>query len=150
MPPHRRLLTVFLPVLIAVFIILSGVLPASAETLVITIRDIRNSDGDIRIAVYNSADSFLVDGQVAASRTLSAKEGEVEVVFTNLQPGTYAAAALHDENGSGDFDTNFIGIPREGYGFSNSAQAGLGPPEFEDASVKLGRIASETELSLSY
>ncbi len=150
MPPHRRLLTVFLPVLIAVFIILSGVLPASAETLVITIRDIRNSDGDIRIAVYNSADSFLVDGQVAASRTLSAKEGEVEVVFANLQPGTYAAAALHDENGSGDFDTNFIGIPREDYGFSNGAQAGLGSPDFEDASMRLGRITSETDLSLSY
>ncbi|MBT3170706.1 MAG: DUF2141 domain-containing protein [Rhodospirillaceae bacterium] len=150
MPPRRRLLTVFLSVLIAVFIIFSGALTASAETLVITVRDIRNSDGDIRISIYNSADSFLVDGQVAATQTLSAQAGDVEVVFAGLRPGTYAAAAFHDENGSGDFDTNFIGIPREGYGFSNGAEAGLGPPDFEDASVQLKHIASETDLSLSY
>ncbi len=150
MPAHRRLLAVFLLTVMAVFTIAAGALPAGAETLVVTVRDIRSSDGEIRIAVYNSADSFLVDGQVTASRTLSAREGDVEVVFAGLQPGTYAAAAFHDENGSGDFDTNFIGIPREGYGFSNGAEAGLGPPDFEDASVQLNNIASETDLSLSY
>ena len=150
MPPHQRLLTVFLSSLIAVFIIAAGALSADAETLVVQIRDIRNSDGKIHVALYNSAESFLVDGQVLESQTLSAQEGIVEVVFANLQPGTYAAAAFHDENSSGEFDTNFIGIPREGYGFSNGAQAGFGPPNFEDASVQLSRIVAETELLLSY
>ena len=147
MPPHHRLLTVFLSSLIAVFIIAAGALSADAETLVVQIRDIR---GKIHVALYNSAESFLVDGQVLESQTLSAQEGIVEVVFANLQPGTYAAAAFHDENSSGEFDTNFIGIPREGYGFSNGAQAGFGPPNFEDASVQLSRIVAETELLLSY
>ncbi len=150
MSPRRRLLSAFLPALLFAIIIAIGVLPASAETLIITVRDIRSSDGDIRISIYSSADSFLVDGQTAATRTLSAQEGDVEVVFADLMPGTYAAAAFHDENRSGDFDTNFIGIPREGYGFSNGAQARLGPPDFEDASVSLSQIGSETDLSLTY
>ena len=150
MPPRYRLLKIFAPALLAVFLIAGGALTSYAEMLVVTVRDIRSSDGDIRISVYNSADSFLVDGQTAATRTLSAQEGDVEVVFADLMPGTYAAAAFHDENRSGDFDTNFIGIPREGYGFSNGAQARLGPPDFEAASVSLSQIGSETELSLTY
>jgi uncharacterized protein (DUF2141 family) len=150
MPPHRRLLTIFISTILSALIIATGFLPASAETLVVTVRDIRNSDGDIRIALYNSADNFLVDGQTAAMRTLSAQAGELEVVFADLAPGIYAAAAFHDENGSGEFDTNFLGLPREGYGFSNDAQAILGPPDFEDAAVQLVSTVSETELSLSY
>lgn len=71
-------------------------------------------------------------------------------VFANLRPGIYAAAAFHDENRSGDFDTNFIGLPREGYGFSNGARALLGPPAFEDASVELVRSSAETDLPMNY
>jgi uncharacterized protein (DUF2141 family) len=146
----RRMLKTFLPALLSAIIFTGGVLPVSAETLIITVRDIRSSDGDIHISVYNSADSFLVNGQTAATQTLSAQEGDVEVVFADLKPGTYAAAAYHDENRSGDFDTNFIGIPREGYGFSNGATAGFGPPDCEDAAVSLSQIGSETDLGMSY
>ena len=146
---RRRFPTTFLFALLSAIIFVVGVLWASAETLTITVRDIRSGDGDIRISVYNSANSFLVDGQTAVTRTLSAQEGDVEIVFAGLKPGTYAAA-FHDENRSGDFDTNFIGIPLEGYGFSNGARASLGPPDFEDASVFLSQIGSETDLSLTY
>ena len=143
MPPRYRLLKIFAPALLAVFLIAGGALTSYAEMLVVTVRD-------IRIALYNSADDFLVDGHTAATQTVSARQGIVKFVFVNLRPGDYAAAAFHDENRSGDFDTNFIGIPREGYGFSNGAEAELGPPDFEDASVKLVQIVSETELLLNY
>ena len=116
----------------------------------VTVRDIRSNDGNIRIALYNSTDNFLVDSRTAATQSLSAQRGDMTFVFANLRPGNYAAAACHDENRSGDFDINFIGLSREGYGFSNGAQALLGPPDFEDTSVKLIQISAETELPLNY
>jgi len=134
----------------AVFLIFTAMHSARADSLVVTVRDVRSNEGDIRIALYSSAYNFLVDGRTAATQSLSARRGDVKVVFANLQPGIYAAAAFHDENRSGDFDTNFIGMPREGYGFSNGAQAVLGPPDFEEASVKLVRITAETDLLLNY
>ncbi|MDP7345042.1 MAG: DUF2141 domain-containing protein, partial [Alphaproteobacteria bacterium] len=137
MPPRYRLLKIFAPALLAVFLIAGGALTSYAEMLVVTVRYIHSSEVDIRIALYNSADDFLVDGHTAATQTVSARQGIVKFVFVNLRPGDYAAAAFHDENRSGDFDTNFIGIPHEGCGFSNGAEAELGPPDFEDASVKL-------------
>ena len=124
--------------------------PGRADTLVVTVRDIRSNEGDIRIALYNSADNFLVDGRTAATQSLSAQEGAVTFVFANLRPGIYVAVAFHDENRSGDFDTNFIRLPREGYGFSNGARALLGPPVFEDASVELVRSSAETDLPMNY
>ncbi len=147
MPPRRRLLSIFTPALLAVLLTAGGALSSSAETLVVTVRDIRSSEGDICIALYNSAENFLVDGQTTASQSLSAQAGEVKSVFADFQPGNYAAAAFHDENRSGDFDTIFIGIPGEGYGFSSGARALLGPPDFEDALVELVRSVAEPTCS---
>jgi hypothetical protein len=47
---------------------------------------------------------------------LSAK-GKIE----NLQPGEYAVFALHDGNGNGKVDSNFVGVPTEGFGVPNLA-----------------------------
>ena len=35
---------------------------------------------------------------------------------------------------NGELDTNFIGLPKEGFGFSNDAMGRMGPPGFDAAS----------------
>jgi uncharacterized protein (DUF2141 family) len=65
------------------------------------------------------------------------KKGEVEVVFENLPAGDYAISILHDVNKDGKMNTNFMGIPKEGYGFSNNVMGTMGPPSFEKAKFKL-------------
>jgi uncharacterized protein (DUF2141 family) len=60
------------------------------------------------------------------------------VVFSNLEPGRYAAIAFHDENDNGKLDQNFLGVPNEPYGFSNDAQGFLAPPAFDAAAMALG------------
>lgn len=52
------------------------------------------------------------------------------------QSGDYALALVHDENGNGRMDT-FLGMPREGFGFSRDAPVRFGPPRFEDARFAL-------------
>jgi uncharacterized protein (DUF2141 family) len=50
-----------------------------------------------------------------------------------LKPGKYAFKYFHDENNNNKkMDTNVIGIPKEGYGFSNNAKGRFGPPDFKD------------------
>ena len=55
----------------------------------------------------------------------------------NLKPGMYAISVLHDENSNKDMDQSKIGIPKEGYGFSNNASISLGPPSFQKAKIEL-------------
>lgn len=120
-----------------------------AADLMVTIHHVRSAAGVISVAVYDSEMSFLMNGSQIASADVMAMPGDTPVLFKNLPPGTYAVAAFHDENGSGMFDTNFLGLPIEGYGFSNHAMAFLGPPSFRDAAVQVESVVS-TDLVLSY
>ena len=49
-----------------------------------------------------------------------------------LPAGTYAVQVMHDANGNDKLDTNFMGIPVEGYGFSNNP-TGLRKATFDEA-----------------
>jgi uncharacterized protein (DUF2141 family) len=59
------------------------------------------------------------------------------VYFKDLPPGEYAAVAFQDVNGNGILDKNFLGIPKEPFGFSNGARGSAGPPKFSAAAVTL-------------
>jgi len=59
-------------------------------------------------------------------------------------------AVVHDENMDGKLDTNWVGIPTEGYGFSNDAKATLGPPSFSAASFLYNGEDMKMTISLHY
>ena len=68
----------------------------------------------------------------------------------DVAPGTYALADVHDDNMNGRLDTTWVGIPTEGYGFSNGVKALVGAPSFSSASFPYdGRILDPT-ISLQY
>ena len=57
--------------------------------------------------------------------------------FDGLPSGGYAVSLFHDENGNGKLDT-FVGIPREGVGFSRNPALMFGPPKFNAARFAVG------------
>ena len=61
------------------------------------------------------------------------------VTFEGVPFGTYALKVFHDENDNGKLDTNFVGMPKEAFGFSNDAMGRFGPPDFDAASFELGQ-----------
>lgn len=104
-------------------------------TLRVTVENLKNSKGQIVIAIFASKDDYLKkpvgEAAVAIRDDLT---GETE--FADLTAGTYAVAAYHDKNANGDLDT-FLMVPREDYGFSNDARSLVGPPSFKSAAVEL-------------
>lgn len=134
---------------------------AAAGELRVTVEGIRSTRGIVLIGVYDTARSFLravdaadepgflVDPERFGAVALRAnKARESGVVFTNLQPGRYAVVVLHDENGNGHLDKDFLGFPTEPYGFSNGAEGFLGPPSFSDAAMALGPGDSAVRIGL--
>lgn len=69
--------------------------------------------------------------------------------FDNLPQGTYAMTALHDENGNGKLDT-FLGIPREGFAFSNNPRIGFGPPSYSKVRFNIGAARALVRLQFKY
>ena len=70
--------------------------------------------------------------------------------FLYIPRGTYALAVIHDENRNGELDTNWLGVPTEGYGSSSDAKAALGAPSFSAAKVRYDGGSLDLEISLHY
>ncbi len=54
-----------------------------------------------------------------------------------LPYGEYAIAIFVDANGNGKMDKNFLGIPKEQYGFSNNVMGRMAAPSFEQAKFEV-------------
>ena len=115
------------------------VFPASlpAADLEITVEGVRNAKGTVRLVLHDKPEKFP-RGKATAHLDLAARKGTVRGVLSGLAAGTYGLSLLHDENDNGRMDSNFIGLPKEGYGFSNDARATLGPPSFAAAAFTVG------------
>ena len=85
-----------------------------------------------------------------ANVKIRALEGSLEFVFENIPNGKYAIMAYHDENNNGKLDTNFLGIPKEGYGFSNNAKGKFSAPSFEKASFDVINANLEQKINMIY
>ncbi len=91
----------------------------------------RRAAGNITFTLYGDDPArFLAHGGSIALTRVTLRGPAAEACFAVSRPGTYAVAVYHDENDNHRFDRNFLGLPAEGYGFSNNAGILLGPPSF--------------------
>lgn len=120
---------------------------AQAATLEVEITDIRSTEGQLMVAVHASAEGW--DGKAApAAAQLHAPSGDSALLrFEGLAPGSYAVQVMHDQNGNGELDSNFMGMPIEGYGFSNNPEV-MRKATFEEARVEVGEGETRIQLRL--
>jgi len=105
----------------------------SGQTLTIRAEKVKQGDGDVLIAVFSAPAGFPYASEKAVS-LLRAKtvNGSAEA-SVELTAGRYAIALFQDSNNDGKLNTNFLGIPKEGYGVSNNAFNLFSAPAFGDA-----------------
>jgi uncharacterized protein (DUF2141 family) len=137
----------------AILAVLVGLcLPAAAGAaeLEVEITGVRSANGMVRLALYNDPDKFPKRSGSIAGGDIEAAKGSVVYVFRNLPPGLYAVAIYHDANANKKFDKNSLGLPREGFGFSNDARPVFSAPGFEAAAVTLKAPRTRIKISLVY
>ena len=123
---------------------------ARAGTLTVEVNNIEKA-GEMHLAIYDDADVFENDNGDKGGAARGIIEGVIEDVKTGtasyqfeIPNGTYAIGIFVDANYNNKMDRNFVGIPKEQYGFSNNAKGSFGPPSFKDAS-----FAMKGDVSLS-
>lgn len=119
----------------------------SAATLSVTVKNVANTKGVVVVSVCDK-ESFKADCTLI--QTEKAVVGPVVVNFKDVAPGKYAVKVFHDENENKKMDRNFLGIPKEAYGFSRDARGHRGPPEFDAAMIEIKDGANEISLVLDY
>ncbi len=134
--------------------------PAAAEPapcdgapgkVLVRVHDVRSGDGNITALLYgDNPRDFLKKGKKLVKIRAPAHEGTVEVCLPAPGPGEYAVTVYHDENGNTDFDRSWLGIPTEGYGFSNDPVVFFGPPDYADAAFRLEDGETTVDVTLTY
>jgi uncharacterized protein (DUF2141 family) len=133
------------------FLLLTGFLSqhANAQTqLEVVVKNVKESKGQIRVGLFKDEKTFLKEAWLG--KVVKAENGDIKVVFDKVPAGTYAVSIIHDQNENGELDSNFFGIPTEGFGFSNDAMGTFGPPDFAKASFVLGSENKNLAISLRY
>ncbi|MFY8036033.1 MAG: DUF2141 domain-containing protein [Cyclobacteriaceae bacterium] len=136
---------IFVPLVISALLALSG--RVQSQTLTIQVTNVKDAEGHVRIAIYNSEKDYMKKWFMVKSA--KAAKGTVEVVVENLPAGTYGISVMHDANSNEKLDSNMIGIPKEGFGFSNNAKGTFGPPGFEKTKMDFS-TSKQISIALTY
>lgn len=91
----------------------------------------KNNKGTVKIALVNSKESYDSNENIFRGAKEPIHDLKCAFVFSSVPYGEYALKIFHDENNNDNLDTNFLGVPKERYGFSNNVRGKFGPPEFE-------------------
>lgn len=110
--------------------------------LTVQVTGVQPAKGEVAVTVYpDDAKRFLAPkGKLYRLRVKA--ETPMTTACFHLDPGVYAIAIYHDANGDEDFNRNLVGMPVEGFGFSNDAPTRIGLPAFE--TVRLWVKAGQT------
>ncbi|HIO96127.1 MAG TPA: DUF2141 domain-containing protein [Campylobacterales bacterium] len=108
-----------------------------SATINIEVSHIKNQKGSLVIGLYNIEKTFPIKTEEYKGATVEINSTVATYQFQNIPDGSYAIALFHDENSNEILDKNFLGIPKEGYGFSNNAKALFSAPSFDEAKFEL-------------
>lgn len=122
---------------------------APLATLEVTIDGAKSSKGTILLALC-PPDSGFPDCKRRAVRSASLQvtNGSASIRFSDLPAGNYAVSLFHDANGNSKLDT-FLGIPREGFGFSRNPPVRPRAPRFDEAVIQVG-AGTSTRIALRH
>jgi uncharacterized protein (DUF2141 family) len=121
------------------------------SALSVTINGIKNKQGQICLSLFENEQGFPNNGNNAIQIScIEVTDTQLEVTFPNLQAGNYAVAVFHDANNDGILNRNWLGIPTEGFGFSQNPNILKGIPKFADSAITVTESHTNIEVQLQY
>lgn len=119
-------------------------------TLLIHVAGFRNTKGRVGGTVFTSPNGWPEDNKKSFAHAAFPIDGNHATLTFHLPAGRYAVAVLHDENSNRKLDRNFLGIPKEGFGFANNPRVALKAPDWQAAAVNVACPATEIDIRLIY
>jgi len=125
--------------------------PASDTWVHVVASGLRNSNGLLAVTLYADVPSkFLAHHGALYVGFVKAEAGTTSACIFVPQPGVYVIALYHDENANQKIDRSMIGLPVEGYGFTNNPPTLVGLPSFRSVRLSIPRSGLTTRISMKY
>ncbi len=125
--------------------------PDNTQTVELTITGIRSSEGKLRIGLFKDQESFKNETAIQNFEfdKTGLKDGSMTVQI-KLETGTIGLSLLDDENSDSEMNYNFVGMPKEGFGFSDYYHKGFTRPTFDDFDFELNEHGKQVEIRVRY
>jgi uncharacterized protein (DUF2141 family) len=122
----------------------------SATRLNVVVENVRNAHGLMAVTLYpDDPNRFLVHhGSLFVAR-VPAHAPVTRLCLFVPHPGAYGVAVYHDEDGNHKLTRN-LGLPAEGFGFSNNPATPMGLPRFSEVRMPISHPNVETRIRLTY
>ena len=139
-----------------ILILLSAVLlfgsftPPPHCTLTVIVKGLRNNHGQIMASLNKGPEDFPDGNYYVQNYYPDFNSPTQKLVIKNLPYGDYAFSLLHDENKSGDMDSNWLGMPKEGFAFSGSYHVVFRAPKYEEANFIINSAELTIEVDMQY
>ena len=122
-----------------------------SSTLVVSVHGLQVVSGTVIALLFPSEQGFPAKvAQAAQRQSVKVESATAELRFPNLTAGTYAVTVYQDQNDNGKLDTNWLGIPKEGYGASNNKLHTFSAPTFTESRFVVAKGDVELAISLKY
>ena len=118
--------------LLIFFALITSLIPKNNPQLTIKISNIEKIKGDIKVGIFNTNANFLKEGYAIKNYSIKVDKSTATLIISDLPKGEYAVTMYHDENSDNECNRNFIGIPKEPYGFSNNIKPKMSAPKYND------------------
>jgi len=119
--------------------------------LYVDVYNVRAAEGLIAVTLYaDDSSKFLARRGALYVGRVPARAPETSVCIYLPKTGTYAIAVYHDADSDRSFDRNAVGLPKEGYGFSNNPAVLLGLPRFSSVRLSVPRDNMHTRVRMRY
>lgn len=126
-----------------------GTRAANSAKLTVQVNGVRSARGEVAITVYaDDKRKFLARGGKLARVRVKAASA-VRACFW-LPPANYEVAVYHDANGDRDFDRTLVGLPSEGFGFSNNPETRIGLPPISACRFRLAPGEATIAIQMKY
>jgi len=117
----------------------------------VAVSGIRNDHGHVISALFAGPAGFPNDTATALQvQWAEIRAGQAELIFAGLVPGSYAVSVMHDENDDGRMNTNWMGMPQEGFGLSGQPRYRFGMPGYREAEIEVPAQGRELVIRLRY
>ena len=111
----------------------------SSQTLEVCVKNIRSTKGQLCVAIFKSDSDFIAEIPFWENKYCkSVVKDKMSRFVVPVLPGIYGMSVLDDENNDGKMNYNIIGLPTEGFGFSNYIHKGIRKPKFKNFSFDVG------------
>lgn len=117
----------YLLLLTGTIILFAAQMQAQNGKLNVRFENLKSNDGKVMVAIFEGKKNFAKKESIQ-NAALAIENKCAAWNVDSIVEGEYIIAAFHDENDNEKLDLGIMGIPAEGYAFSNNTIAEMGPP----------------------